>query len=228
MKNIVKNFLGIKSLLHKGNNVKCLLCGFEATKFDERRCVKCDSLPRVRLIPFSLDHFKLNVVENILHVAPNIQEYDFVMKNSNYKRYDRLNIVPAKHINLVEDLTKLTLSSNQYDLIIIWHVLEHIPNDVEAIKEMYRVLKPDGKILVSVPIYPKGNPTTKESNDIVKSQYLEVHGHVDHCRSCGLDYYLKFEKEGFTTQTLHSNDIDQETKNYLGLSMGHTVWMFTK
>jgi len=228
MKNTVKNFLGIKSLLHRGNNVKCLLCGFEATKFNERRCFKCDSLPRVRLIPFCLDYFKLTNAESILHVATNIQEYNFVMKNGNYKRYDRLNIVPSKHINLVEDLTKLTLSSDQYDLIIIWHVLEHIPNDIDAMKEMYRVLKSDGKILVSVPIYPKGNPTTKESDDIDRSQFLQIHGHADHCRSCGLDYYLRFEEVGFTTQTVHSNEIDEATKNKLGLSMGHTVWMFTK
>ena len=228
MKDILKKIVNIRHLVHSGKEVNCLVCDFKANSFKNGRCYKCDSLPRIRLIPFSINHFRLGNNERLLHVAPNIQEYNFIKRQYKFKVYDRLNINASKHINIVQDLTKTTLVDNQYDLIIIWHVLEHIPNDFDAIKEMYRVLKPDGKLLVSVPIFPHGNEKTYEPKELERSQYNTVHGHPDHCRSCGLDYYLRFEDVGFKTQTLHSKDIDENTKRQLGLSNSHTVWLFTK
>ena len=41
------------------------------------------------------------------------------------------------------DLTDLTFDDNKFDLIICYHVLEHIKNDTEAMKEIYLVLKPN-------------------------------------------------------------------------------------
>jgi SAM-dependent methyltransferase len=228
MKNILKKIMNIKHLLHKGNEVECLICDFKANNFKNGRCYKCDSLPRIRLIPFCIKYFGLGNSEKLLHVAPNIQEYNFIKRKYNFSIYDRLNINSSKHINIIQDLTKTTLISDKYDLIIIWHVLEHIPNDIDAIKEMYRVLKPDGKLLVSVPIFPIGNTTTYQPKELERIQFNSVHGHPDHCRSCGLDYYLRFEGVGFKTQTLHSKDIDENTKKKLGLSNNHTVWLFTK
>jgi predicted SAM-dependent methyltransferase len=228
MKNIIKKILNLKNKIHKGDKVECLICDFKANNFNNGRCYNCDSLPRIRLIPFSIKYFKLENIENLLHIAPNIQEFNFIEKKYNFEVYDRLNLNPSNHINLIQDLTKTTLPNDRYDLIIIWHVLEHIINDSDAINEMYRVLKIGGKLLVSVPIFPKGNTTTYEPKELDRSQFNTVHGHPDHCRSCGLDYFLRFEEVGFTTQTLHTKDIDIEVKNKLGLSDSHTVWLFTK
>ena len=50
------------------------------------------------------------------------------------------------------NITKLPLEDDYFDLIICNHVLEHIENDEDAIKELYRVLKKDGKAILQVPI----------------------------------------------------------------------------
>jgi 2-polyprenyl-3-methyl-5-hydroxy-6-metoxy-1,4-benzoquinol methylase len=39
----------------------------------------------------------------------------------------------------------------QYDAVGMFDVLEHIPNDVEALKGVYRLLRPDGMLFITVP-----------------------------------------------------------------------------
>ncbi len=42
-------------------------------------------------------------------------------------------------------------SSGSFDVITMWHVLEHVPNLEEQIEELYRLLKPDGLLVIAVP-----------------------------------------------------------------------------
>lgn len=45
----------------------------------------------------------------------------------------------------------LPYNNNSFDKIFSTEVLEHIPNDLEALNEIYRVLKPGGKFIITVP-----------------------------------------------------------------------------
>ncbi len=42
------------------------------------------------------------------------------------------------------DVTRITYDSNTFDVILCSHVLEHVPDDDKAMRELYRVLKPNG------------------------------------------------------------------------------------
>lgn len=106
--------------------------------------------------------------------------------------------------------------------------MEHIPNDRQAIKEMYRVSKNKASLLISVPIYPPFREKTYEDHSIERERYSEVHGHDDHCRSCGLDYNIRFEEVGFKSRTLEVRYLDQKDIEHYGLSTGHICWLFTK
>ncbi len=230
----------IKSLAHKirnkyytityqGENVICEMCDWKGRFFFNGRCPKCNSLPRTRLIPFSIKYFNLEEeMGNILHVAPNLSEYRYVSRNVKFSIYDRLDIVKRDIINLQQDLTKMKIEDEQYNLSILWHVLEHIPNDLEAISELYRVMKKGGKVLVSVPIFPLGNRDTYEDKNLPSTRYLEVHGHEDHCRSCGLDYFKRFENVGFKTHILNVSELPTDTTQKFGLSTSHVAWLFIK
>jgi 2-polyprenyl-3-methyl-5-hydroxy-6-metoxy-1,4-benzoquinol methylase len=59
------------------------------------------------------------------------------------------SIALKKGVSFVEN-TNL-LDENSFDLISMWHVLEHVPNLEEQIKELKRLLKPNGTILIAVP-----------------------------------------------------------------------------
>tara|TARA_B110000967_G_scaffold193646_1_gene221407 strand:- start:657 stop:1511 length:855 start_codon:yes stop_codon:yes gene_type:complete len=45
------------------------------------------------------------------------------------------------------------LPPNSFDVITLWHVLEHLPNLEDDIKLFYKLLKPNGRIVVAVPNY---------------------------------------------------------------------------
>ena len=218
----------LRTHLSRGSAVHCEICLWNGAQFFNGNCPKCNSLPRTRLIPFSLRHFGLiRRNQKILHIAPNLNEYNYV-KNTfkNIQVYDRLNIREVPHINLVQDITKTDIPDNSYDLVIVWHVLEHIVEDRKAASEIYRILKPKGNLLMSVPIYPAGNLITYEDPAIKYEDYEKVHGHDDHCRSCGMDYYKRFESVGFSTQVL--KEYTAEGLKRYGLSQNHVVWCFSK
>jgi 2-polyprenyl-3-methyl-5-hydroxy-6-metoxy-1,4-benzoquinol methylase len=43
------------------------------------------------------------------------------------------------------------LESNSFDVITMWHVLEHVPNLEIQIRELKRLVKPNGTIIIAVP-----------------------------------------------------------------------------
>jgi ubiquinone/menaquinone biosynthesis C-methylase UbiE len=50
-----------------------------------------------------------------------------------------------------QDLCNLPYKDNSFDKIICSEVVEHIDQDTKAISELYRVLKPGGRIVITVP-----------------------------------------------------------------------------
>lgn len=52
---------------------------------------------------------------------------------------------------IVDDLTKLSLPPNSFDVVMCFEVLEHIKHDHKALSEISRVLRPNGKLFLSVP-----------------------------------------------------------------------------
>ena len=50
-----------------------------------------------------------------------------------------------------ESLTKLTFKDNSIDYVLSFDVFEHIPNYSQALKECYRILSPNGRLLFTVP-----------------------------------------------------------------------------
>ncbi len=53
--------------------------------------------------------------------------------------------------DIVGDITKTTFSDESWNKIIIVQVIEHIPNIWDLPKELYRILKPKGKLIIDCP-----------------------------------------------------------------------------
>ena len=53
---------------------------------------------------------------------------------------------------IVSDLTELE-KGKEYDVITMWHVLEHVPNLVEYIENLKSLLSPEGCLIIAVPNY---------------------------------------------------------------------------
>lgn len=54
-----------------------------------------------------------------------------------------------------EDLTQLTFDSGSFDLVVTQDVFEHVPSYTKAFLECYRVLKPKGQLVFSIPFFPE-------------------------------------------------------------------------
>ncbi|MEI6212155.1 MAG: class I SAM-dependent methyltransferase [bacterium] len=51
----------------------------------------------------------------------------------------------------VGDLPDVPWPAGSFDVITVWHVLEHMPDPARALRDMARLLKPDGVLIVEVP-----------------------------------------------------------------------------
>lgn len=72
-----------------------------------------------------------------------------------------------------ESLTRLTFPDSQFDHILSFDVLEHIPDYQAALAECHRVLKPNGRLLLSVPFIMSAHETS------TRAQISEA-GEVEH------------------------------------------------
>ena len=57
---------------------------------------------------------------------------------------------------LVADAQALPFADKTFDLVVSCECLEHVPNPAKALTEMYRVLKPNGKLVLSTENYSNG------------------------------------------------------------------------
>lgn len=89
----------------------------------------------------------------------NRKDHIVVSVGSGTKRIGRgvinLDIYPLKNVDVVADIRKLPFKDGSLDMVVCEAVLEHVPEPDTVIKEISRVVKPDGYVYVSVPfLYP--------------------------------------------------------------------------
>jgi SAM-dependent methyltransferase len=58
----------------------------------------------------------------------------------------------------VADVTRLPVADHTYDLFVSFETIEHVPDDLALLREVRRVLKPDGVFLCSTPNRAVTNP----------------------------------------------------------------------
>lgn len=71
---------------------------------------------------------------------------DLQVLQQHLNQQERQQIIPIQY-----DGSHLPVASGAIDLVISFDVLEHVHDETTALRELHRVLKPDGEIVVSVP-----------------------------------------------------------------------------
>lgn len=98
------------------------------------------------------------------------------------------------------DLLDVGYPDGHFDFILCNHVLEHIPDDATAMRELHRVLKPGGTCLITVPI-KESLAETYENPDVDGPRQREEHfGQWDHVRWYGTDVADRLRAAGFTVE----------------------------
>ncbi|MBV1922686.1 MAG: class I SAM-dependent methyltransferase [Flavobacteriaceae bacterium] len=60
-------------------------------------------------------------------------------------------LAASKNVDLKENIEDF--SGSKFDVITLWHVLEHLPNLEEAILQIENLLSPEGTLIIAVPNY---------------------------------------------------------------------------
>jgi hypothetical protein len=170
-------YLSMLDFLLRKKDVECNICGWQGTKFYpnvgsgyfelQSNCPRCSCIHRYRsmvaLLDLKTDLFSPGKM--VVEVAPvrSFQAYCIFRKSgSNYLSFDLEKFGMEQG-----DLTAMRYSDAYCDYFICFHVLEHVPDDVAAVKEIFRVLRPGAKAILQVPIdwtldstveYGKANP----------------------------------------------------------------------
>jgi len=64
---------------------------------------------------------------------------------------DRQKLFSVEGAFTVGDVTRLPFAADRFDLLLAFDIIEHVPDVESLFSEMERVLRPGGRILVSVP-----------------------------------------------------------------------------
>lgn len=119
------------------------------------RCLFCsNTCVNLSLIP---------VIRNILPVSSAYEmssyggTHDFLKQNVPYLQISEFypNHKLGSFVNGIrnEDVQKLTFKDESFDLVTSNQVMEHVPDDIAGYKEIYRILKPEGFFIFSVPLF---------------------------------------------------------------------------
>ena len=115
------------------------------------------------------------------------------------------------------DVHQIPFDENTFDAVMCNHVMEHVEDDIKAMREIYRVLKPGGWAIMQVPFFHPLDEATFEDKSITDPREREkVYGQDDHVRLYGKDYPKRIRKAGFTvTEDTFANSLtDQEIVRY--------------
>ena len=126
------------------------------------------------------------------------------------------------------DITKINEADQSFDLIICFHVLEHILEDKKAIKELNRVLKKDGYLLIQVPL--KKGKTYQNKSIISKEGRLKAFGQEDHVRIYGEDSLpLILNESGFSAKPIDIvKEYNSEEKKKYGFAENEVIYLCRK
>lgn len=179
-------------------------------------CYKCGSTDRERLVYLYLrDVAKVFIPGNkisLLHIAPE-KNLISLLRNSDNIDYVAGDSWIDKHgyykgIEYI-DIRNIPYPDNTFDVIVCNHVLEHIPEDVTAMRELYRGLKPGGQAILQVPISYMIDSTFEDKNVTEKKERREIFGQQDHVRIYGPDYADRLSTAGFN---VHQNEMSSDPK----------------
>ncbi len=224
--------------LYRGERVGCNCCNRRFRRF--RRwtddlgvlwpmCPRCGSLGRQRVDWLFLTERTdlLQAQKRLLHVAPEgcFERTLASLPNISYLSADYDSASAMEQM----DITEIGHPDESFDVVICNHVLEHVSDDRQAMREILRVLRPGGWAMLQVPLDP-GRETTFEDPEITDPKERQrIFGQHDHVRAYGRDYPQRLESQGFeVTVDTFIEDLPATTRNELGLDAKETIYLCRK
>lgn len=202
--------LRVLGLFYAGQRVECPICNHRYREFlpygrlksrPNALCPSCQSLERHRLIWLFLKQRTTFFTgpQSVLHIAP---EACFMpafekLHGANYITADLES--PLAKVKM--DIHAMPFENNRFDIVLCNHVLEHVQDDLQALREIHRVLRPGGFTILQVPFFSPVPDVTIEDTSITDPRERErLFGQDDHVRKYGEDYGQRIAQSGLHVQ----------------------------
>ena len=216
----------IRQIHNSGMRRYCPVCRIPSEKFEEvgivpredAKCRWCGARERHRLVWL---YFKKRTdlfdgcPKSMLHVAPE-RMFENLLKRylgSGYLTADLHN--PNAMVRM--DITDIDYPDETFDVIYCSHVLEHVPDDRRAIRELHRVLKSDGWAILLVPI--TAHRTFEDPSITNPTDRLRLFGNKDHVRRYGPDFVERLKEAGFKVKVTTASDfLTEEEIELMGIT----------
>ena len=212
-----RNILFERGIFGKEDKFTCPICGFVGPYFVSlsnelsiswnSACPECNSRSRHRGLFFLYQEvLRENPKAKVLHFAPEpvLSIVISMFPEVEYKTTDYM-LVDVDYPG--EDIQDLSFKDDSFDLILCNHVIEHVPDDRSALKEMARILRPGGKAIITIPGDWKRHKTV----------YFKDLRHNGHYRDYGWDVLDLFNSCFSKVEVKKLHDYDRAPS---GLSYG--------
>jgi methyltransferase family protein len=196
----------LSKTLYAGHRVQCPCCAAAFRAFapfnarPDRVCWQCGALERHRQIALVLRQHPALLVPGlrVLHIAPERPIRGLLEKSqpSEYLTADLKD--PAVDLNF--DLTAIPLPDRSFDVVMCNHVMEHVPDDRAALREIARVLADSGWALLMTPIVV--DVTVEDPSITDPGDRLRAFGQRDHVRRYGWDYVERLREAGLSPEVI--------------------------
>ena len=202
----------VQAAFMRGDGPECPCCGGRFRHFRRSRlapfrgiCPRCHSFSRQRAMTLLFERMELQG-RRILHFAPERALEPVFDRMHGVRRVTTDLHAPAE---LRLDITDIDLPDASFDLVVCSHVLEHVPDDRAALRELARIVAPGGLVLIIVPYHPQHE--TFEDPAITKPLARAVaFGQPGHVRVYGIDFRDRLEGAGFLTEDRTAADLFDE------------------
>ncbi|MBP1838370.1 class I SAM-dependent methyltransferase [Formosa algae] len=197
------------------------MTNFVILKTGDKLCPNCGSLPRTRRLFSMLENQVTD--KKILHFSPSKSLSNRLSKISSvtYESSDYMGeFVADKNYNI----EAINIGDNSYDVIICYHILEHIQQDVKAMEELYRVLKPEGMCYIQTPF--KMGEIYEDDTILTPAARLKYFGQEDHLRIYSVEgLTLRLRKAGFKVEV---RSFTEDDNHFNGFNPSETVIVAVK
>lgn len=193
---------------HRGHAVYCPVCehGFDAFKDAPDvvlgLCWRCGAHGRHRAqwLFFQSRPELLRDIGSLLHFAP-----EWAMRRRlsplGHLRYVTADL-DRPGVDLHVDLTAADLPDASFDGVICSHVLEHIPDDAAAMRELRRITAPGGWCLVMVPLDLNRAHTYEDPSITSPEARHRAFARPDHVRMYAPDIAQRLQAAGFAVERI--------------------------
>ena len=227
----------LHGLRYRGTGRLCPVCGSASRRFapfgavprGDALCVHCGALERHRLTWLFFrrrtDLFD-RTSARMLHVAPE-PTIETALRGRLGASYVTADLNDPKAM-LKMDITDIQLPDESFDVIYCSHVLEHVPDDRRAMRELRRILKRDGWAVFQVPV--EREATFEDPSVTDPKERARLFGQEDHVRLYGPDCADRLGEAGFrVTVTAPSDFLTREEIERMGItSAAGAIYYCTK